>query len=141
MLRKISIIPIWLAMLMVAFTTVVPHHHHGAMICIVKEICSVDGCCDDEHTQHHDADQGEEESHCIAHEQYVLSENLRLDKPLCSNQIVIPDVTACLADLESIQETVVLTIDGSLDSASFMVPSAPPLSSAAPNAPPVSFIA
>lgn len=66
-------------MMMVLFTTAVPHHHHQTMICLVKEVCELDGCCDDEHTSHSDANHEEDESHCTAHEKYCPSEDLRLD--------------------------------------------------------------
>ena len=52
MMRKLSIVPIFLAMMMVTLATVLPHHHHETMICIVEEVCGMDGCCDDEHTHH-----------------------------------------------------------------------------------------
>ncbi len=79
MLRKLAAAPILLAMLMVAMATVLPHHHHETMICIVQEVCGMDGCCDDEHTHHSDANHNEDESHCVAHEQYCHSENIHID--------------------------------------------------------------
>ena len=79
MLRKIAVIPSLLAMMMVLFTMFVPHHHHQAMICLVHEVCLEDGCCDDEHTSHSDANHEEDESHCVSHEKYCPSDDLRLD--------------------------------------------------------------
>ena len=79
MLRIIATIPNLLAMLMVLFTTVVPHHHHQAMICLIREVCVMDGCCNDEHTGHADADREDSETPCVAHEKYCPSDNLRLD--------------------------------------------------------------
>lgn len=79
MLRKIATISNLLAMLMVLFTTVVPHHHHRAMVCLVREVCVMDGCCNDEHTMHSDADPEKDESHCVAHEKYFPADDLRLD--------------------------------------------------------------
>ncbi len=73
MLRKLAILPTLMAMLMVLFTTMVPHHHHQAMICLVKEVCELDGCTDDEHE--------EDESHCVSREKYCPSDILRLDIP------------------------------------------------------------
>ena len=79
MLRKLCIIPTFAAMLMVMFVTFVPHHHHQAMICLVHETCEADGCVNDEHTGHSDPDNEEEESHCISHEKYCPSDDLRVD--------------------------------------------------------------
>ena len=79
MLRKLSIIPTLAAMLMVMFVTFVPHHHHQAMICLVHETCEADGCVNDEHTGHSDANHEEDESHCISHEKYFPSDDLRVD--------------------------------------------------------------
>ena len=66
MLRKLSIVPIFLAMMMVTLATVLPHHHHQTMICVVEDVCGMDGCCDDEHTHHSDANHNQDESHCVA---------------------------------------------------------------------------
>ena len=91
MLRKIAIIPSLLAMMMVLFTMFVPHHHHQAMICLVHEVCLADGCCDDEHTSHSDANHEEDESNCVSHEKYCPSDGLRLDfVPLTSQASIIP---------------------------------------------------
>jgi hypothetical protein len=79
MLRKLCIIPTFAAMLMVMFVTFVPHHHHQAMICLVHETCEADGCVNDEHTGHSDANHEEDESHCISHEKYFPSDDLRVD--------------------------------------------------------------
>ena len=79
MLRKLCIIPTFAAMLMVMFVTFVPHHHHQAMICLVHETCEADGCVNDEHTGHSDANHKEDEDHCISHEKYFPSDDLRLD--------------------------------------------------------------
>ena len=79
MLRRIAIIPTMMAMLTVLFTMAVPHHHHHAMICLVHEVCVLDGCCDDEHTMHSDPNQEEEENHCVSHEKYVPSDDVRID--------------------------------------------------------------
>ena len=68
-----------LAMLMVMLITIVPHHHHHALVCFVKEVCLEDGCVNDEHTMHSDADAQENECHCVAHEEYYQSDNLRAD--------------------------------------------------------------
>lgn len=62
MLRKLSIVPIFLAMMMMTLATVLPHHHHQTMICIVEEVCGMDGCCDDEHTHHSDTNHNQDES-------------------------------------------------------------------------------
>ena len=77
--RKLTILPILMSMLMVLFTTMVPHHHHQAMICLAKEVCELDGCHHDGDCDHSDADQEEEENHCVSREKYCPSDNLRLD--------------------------------------------------------------
>ncbi|MBQ8061986.1 MAG: hypothetical protein IJ205_08645 [Bacteroidales bacterium] len=77
--KRIAIIPTMMAMLMVLFTTAVPHHHHQAMICLVHEVCVMDGCCDDEHTMHSDPNNEEEETHCVSHEKYCPADDLRVD--------------------------------------------------------------
>ena len=79
MRRKIAILPTLVSMMMVLFTTMVPHHHHQAMICLVKEVCELDGCTDDEHTGHSDANHEEDERHCVSHQNYYPSDNLRPD--------------------------------------------------------------
>lgn len=78
MFRKIAIVSTTLAMMMVLFVTAVPHHHHDAMICLAHEVCLADGCVDDEHTAHSDTDPEEGESHCVTHEKYCPSDELRL---------------------------------------------------------------
>ena len=92
MLRRIAIVPTLLAMMMVLFTSFVPHHHHQAMICLVHEECVVDHCCNDDHTNHPETDQEEQESHCVAHEKYCPSDNLRLEvsAPLAVPAAVLP---------------------------------------------------
>lgn len=79
MFRKLSILPTFAAMLMMMLVTVVPHHHHHAFICLVRETCEIDGCVNDEHTGHSDADSQEDEDHCITHEKYFPSDDLRVD--------------------------------------------------------------
>ena len=79
MIRRIAIVSTLLAMMMVLFTSFVPHHHHQAMICLVHEVCLADGCVDDEHTSHSDTDPKEEEGHCVSHAKYFPSDELRLD--------------------------------------------------------------
>ena len=136
MLRKLSIVPIFLAMMMVTLATVLPHHHHETMICIVEEVCGMDGCRDDEHTHHSDANHNQDESHCVAHKQYCPSERLHID-----NQdfgIDAGDIFPILAILSNL-----LTITSESTANEYasgdLIPSiAPPLvSSMAPNAPPV----
>ncbi len=85
-------------MLMVLFTTVVPHHHHQAMICLIREVCVMDGCCNDEHTMHADTDREEDETHCVAHEKYFPADNLRLDgvtAPAAPLPVAAPCPVAC----------------------------------------------
>ncbi len=136
MLRKLSIVPIFLAMMMMTLATVLPHHHHETMICIVEEVCGMDGCCDDEHTHHSDTNHNQDESHCVAHKQYCPSERLHID-----NQdfgIDAGDIFPILAILSNL-----LTITSESTAYEYasgdLIPSiAPPLvSSMAPNAPPV----
>lgn len=136
MLRKLSIVPIFLAMMMMTLATVLPHHHHQTMICIVEEVCGMDGCCDDEHTHHPDTNHNQDESHCVAHKQYCPSERLHID-----NQdfgIDAGDIFPILAILSNL-----LTITSESTAYEYasgdLIPSiAPPLvSSMAPNAPPV----
>ena len=64
-MRKLSIVPIFLAMMMVTLATVLPHHHHETMICIAEEVCGLDGCIDDAHTHHSDANHNEDESRML----------------------------------------------------------------------------
>lgn len=88
MLRKLSILPTLVSMMMVLFTTMVPHHHHQAMICLVKEVCELDGCTDDEHTGHSDANHEEDERHCVSHQNYFPSDDLRVDFTLLPAPVV-----------------------------------------------------
>lgn len=92
MLRKIGVISSLLAMSMVLFTMFVPHHHHQAMICLVHEVCLADGCCDDEHTSHSDANHEEDENNCVSHEKYCPSDGLRLDfVPFTYQASIVPE--------------------------------------------------
>ena len=79
MQRRIATVSNLMAMLMVMLTSVVPHHHHQTIACFVKEVCVEDGCCNDRHTAHSDTDPEENESHCVAHEEYFQADDLRLD--------------------------------------------------------------
>lgn len=81
MIRKFAIVPNLLAMMMVLFAMFVPHHHHQTMICLVHQICVLDGCCDDEHTSHSGAHQEEDECKCISQEKF------------CPSDQSLPDVT------------------------------------------------
>lgn len=91
MLRKLAILPTLVSMMMVLFTNMVPHHHHQAMICLVKEVCEIDGCTDDEHTGHSDANHEEDESHCVSHQKYFPSDDLRPDfTPLSVPAVKVP---------------------------------------------------
>ena len=137
MLRKLSIVPIFLAMMMVTLATVLPHHHHQTMICIVEEVCEMDGCCDDEHTHHSDANHNQDESHCVAHKQYCPSERLHIDRPEFQSESVnlIPllDILSNLLTINS--ESIV---NEYADRASVPITEQPLPYSLAPNAPPVS---
>ena len=79
MIRKIAIAPTLLAMMMILFTMFVPHHHHQTMICLVHEICVLDGSCDDEHTSHPDTHQEEDEYKCVSQEKFCPSDHLLPD--------------------------------------------------------------
>ena len=136
MLRKLSIVPIFLAMMMVTLATVLPHHHHETMICIVEEVCGMDGCCDDEHTHHSDANHNQDESHCVAHKQYCPSERLQIDhQDFGIEGTNIFPILAILSNLLTIylESTVFEYASGDL------IPMVvqPLVSSAASNAPPV----
>jgi hypothetical protein len=131
-MRKIAAIPIILALAMITLVTVVPHHHHQTMVCFVREICCLDGCCDDEHTQHNDANQPEDERHCIAHEHYLISENIIEELQITS--LDCQALIAVILDDIFIKEETSRT-GSHLDLSP--LPSAPPLiSSISPNAPP-----
>ena len=136
MLRKLSIVPIFLAMMMVTLATVLPHHHHQTMICVVEDVCGMDGCCDDEHTHHSDANHNQDESHCVAHKQYCPSERLQIDhQDFGIEGTNIFPILAILSNLLTIylESTVFEYASGDL------IPMVvqPLVSSAAPNAPPV----
>ena len=79
MLKRTAAISNFLAMMMVLITTIAPHHHHQAMVYFAREVCVADGCCNDEHTSHSEADPDDNESHCIAHEGYFQTDILRQD--------------------------------------------------------------
>lgn len=136
MLRKLTIVPIFLAMMMVMLATVLPHHHHQTMICIVDEVCEMDGCRDDEHTQHSDANNNQDESHCVAHKQYCPSERLHIDNPdFNEEEDCIAPILAIISNLLTINlESSVLEY-----ASEALIPTIvqPLVSSAAPNAPPV----
>ncbi len=136
MIRKLSIVPIFLAMMMVTLATVLPHHHHQTMICIVEEVCGMDGCCDDEHTHHSDANHNQDESHCVAHKQYCPSETLHIDQQdFGTDAVNIFPILAILSNLLTVnlESTAIECVSGSV------IPSIapPPASPAAPHAPPV----
>ena len=136
MIRKLSIVPIFLAMMMVTLATVLPHHHHQTMICIVEEVCGMDGCLDDEHTHHSDANHDQDESHCVAHKQYCPSETLHIDhQDFGTDADNIFPILAILSNLLTVnlESAAIEYVSGSV------IPSIapPPVSPAAPNAPPV----
>lgn len=137
MLRKLSIVPILLAMMMVTLATVMPHHHHQTMICIVEEVCGIDGSNDDEHTQHSDANHNQDESHCVAHKHYCPSETFSIDNQDYGSELdnLIPILAVIYNSLTINPESIVFEYaDGDLTPKS-----TPPLAiSLAPNAPPVS---
>ena len=110
MLRKIAVIPSMMAMMMVLFTMFVPHHHHQAMICLVHEVCLADGCCDDEHTSHSDANHEEDESHCVSHEKYCPSDDLRLDVVILPPAIINNPVPAVVGTPSCNTTTVSFTV-------------------------------
>ena len=136
MLRKLSIVPIFLAMMMVTLATVLPHHHHQTMICVVEEVCGMDGCRDDEHTHHSDANHNQDESHCVAHKQYCPSERLHLDhQDFGEDEDCIAPILAILSNLlaTNLESSVFEYASGDL----IHIVVLPLVSSAAPNAPPV----
>lgn len=127
--------PIFLAMMMVTLATMLPHHHHQTMICIVEEVCEMDGCCDDEHTHHSDANRDQDESHCVAHKQYCPSEILHIE--LQDFGIEADNIFPILAFLSNLltinlESTVIEYSSGDL----IPIIVQPLVSSAAPNAPP-----
>ena len=136
MLRKLSIVPIFLAMMMVTLATVLPHHHHQTMICVVEDVCGMDGCCDDEHTHHSDANHNQDESHCVAHKQYCPSERLQIDHQ--DFGIEGTNIFPILAILSNLLAT---NLESSIFEYAYgdFIPIVvqPLVSSAAPNAPPV----
>jgi len=141
MLRKISIVPILLAMLMVTLTTVIPHHHHQTMICIVEEACEHDGCgchedccCHDMHSHHSAGTHDEDESNCVAHEKYTPSENLVLEGAEFTG--MVPDIFPILALLAEATASQSQVTGFALGDFIPIIPPPPPLSLAAPNAPP-----
>ena len=106
MLRKVSVLPALVAMMMVLFTTFVPHHHHMAMICLVHEVCLADGCCDDEHTSHSDANHEEDENHCVSREKYCPSDGVRLDIVPLPSTILNAPVPADAGNVVSVRKVV-----------------------------------
>ena len=136
MLRKLSIVPIFLAMMMVTLATVMPHHHHQTMICIVEEVCEMDGCCDDEHTHHSDANHDQDESHCVAHKQYCPSERLHIAPPDFQSESdnLIP-IMGILSNLLTINSESI--VNEYADEESVPITEQPLPYSLAPNAPPV----
>ena len=56
MKRRLYIYSIWVAVMGMLLSTMMLHHHHYERICMVLEECSLDGCFNDEHTDHHDTD-------------------------------------------------------------------------------------
>lgn len=136
MLRKLSIVPIFLAMMMVTLATVLPHHHHQTMICIVDEVCEMDGCRDDEHTHHSDANHNQDESHCVAHKQYCPSERLHIDNQDFGDEVdnIFP-ILAVLSNLLTINLESIAFEYASGDLIPIIVQ--PLVSSVTPNAPPV----
>lgn len=137
MLRKLSIVPIFLAMMMVTLATILPHHHHQTMICIVEEVCAIDGCRDDEHTQHSDANHNQDESHCVAHKHYCPSETFSID-----NQDYGSELDNLIPILAVIFNTFATTSESTANEYADGDPtpkSTPPLAiSLSPNAPPMS---
>ena len=96
----------------------------------------MDGCCDDEHTHHSDANHNQDESHCVAHKQYCPSERLHLDhQDFGEDEDCIFPILAILSNLLTINlESAVLEY-ASGDLIPIVVQ--PLVSSAAPNAPPM----
>lgn len=136
MMRNLSIVPIFLAMMMVTLATVLPHHHHQTMICIVEEVCGMDGCCDDEHTHHSDANHNQDESHCVAHKQYCPSERLHLDNQDYGIEWdKITPILAVLSNLLTINSESI--VNEYADEESVPITEQPLPYSLAPNAPPV----
>ncbi len=136
MIRKLSIAPIFLAMMMVTLATVLPHHHHQTMICIVEEVCGMDGCLDDEHTHHSDANHDQDESHCVAHKQYCPSERLHID-----NQDFGDDVSSISPILAALSNLLTINLESTVFeyASENLIPIIvqPLASSVASNAPPV----
>ncbi len=136
MLRKIAAIPIILALAMMTLVTVLPHHHHQTMTCFVKETWCLDGRCHDQHTQHHEADQEEDESHCVAHEQYMPSERLHINEYviLINNNSGISNSVHNVSISEAMASAAIAY--SSNKARSVPLRDAPVLSSAGANAPP-----
>lgn len=51
--RKLAVIPLLVASIMMLVSSVLPHHHHGALICFTSSHCSIEQA---EKTCHHDHD-------------------------------------------------------------------------------------
>lgn len=136
MLRLLSIVPILMSMMMVTLATVLPHHHHQTMICIAEATCGHDGCLDCTHEHHSDTSHNDDESHCVAHEQYCPSERLQIDhKDFGSDWDNIFPILAILSNQLAISAASITDEYACGNSIPILVP---PLSySVAPNAPPV----
>ena len=48
-----------------------PHHHHGAETCLIAEMCNGHDPIDDEHTEHHDAEDSGHSGSCVTESQFI----------------------------------------------------------------------
>lgn len=70
MKKKVSILFIALAAVMLLVSGIVPHHHHDGVACMIVEHCGKDNSVNDRHTNHPVGDIQHEPS-CVAESDYT----------------------------------------------------------------------
>ena len=80
MKRRLYIYSIWVAVMGMLLSTMMLHHHHYERICMVLEECSLDGCFNDEHTDHHDQESNTDRGNCRVHQMHHFVTNAKVVK-------------------------------------------------------------
>lgn len=74
--KKLYLFSLLVATMSVLLSTVVMHHHHMGRICMVVERCQQDGKLNDEHTEHHENENGG----CRVHQMHHFVTNGKIVK-------------------------------------------------------------
>jgi len=69
--RILSISFTSMAIAVILVMAALPHHHHGAVTCLISEMCNGHDPINEDHTEHHNAEDSGHSDSCITESQFI----------------------------------------------------------------------